>query len=328
MWKRFFDQQPAASIYALWRSNEVHHSFIGKKRNFETSGNESDTRYAPGWPFRRESLNELLSQPPSRHLSRAVAGEIVDVNSVLRSRPMKGFLFVFAVMFCIPVVLFFPWNIGVKFMMRLGFSERGVGRVVSYEATSQTVNDVRTYAVHMMVTAADGREYFATCYVEGVERVPDAATFPVMYYSRDPRYAIFQGARLDMGVWWLTLFLLPVVVIFCILGIAGRRKRRRLAVLRDGELALADVDYIKETNVSVNGHLMYIMRFRFDSHAGSETVERKLWGPQANGIRSGALRKQRLRLVYDPFSPQDVVLLDMTDSDDPARLEKRRPERE
>lgn len=272
-----------------------------------------------------ELLDTFLAAPLPRYVPPSLMKKVLEANSLFAVHPYGKYVAIgFMLAFGLCAALFFPWNYPVDFLMRRGMSEEGAGRIVSYERTGRVVNDNPVMRVNMLVTGADGNEHKARCYVEGESGVPGyaegrfeksgRATKPVpvrvLYYTRDPRYAIFRGARLDSDSGG-QYFLIPALF-FAALLLHGSVKRRRIyRLLRDGQTAFAEVTYIKELKASLNECRLCSMRFTFPHSGGSQTIRRILVGPRVEAIRSAAHVKGKMRVLHDRGKPGRALLLDM-----------------
>jgi len=222
---------------------------------------------------------------------------------------MTGFLSVFgAVFFSFGMIFVWVFGAGLSPLneWRLSGSFAAAPAVVEeVSATGGTVNDVTVYEYRFRYTPGDGIPLYGTCYTTG-KRWSEGTRAAAHYLPGNPEVARLEGSRISQFPPWILL----IVLIFPVVGLclfipsvfSGRRK---IKLLRYGEITGAENITVSPTNTRVNDVPVMKYAYAFRDRMGQ--------------VYTGASRalptekigdEQREPVLYLPSNPRRSMLVD------------------
>jgi len=177
------------------------------------------------------------------------------------------------------------------------------GTLLEVKETSASENNVRIYS-YKYSFRAEGTDHEGVSYSTGRRHEPGEQVV-VEYVEGNPALSRLRGMRrAEFGPWVLFVLIFPLVgFIFIVVSLRGGLKANRL--LAHGKLAWGQLVSKEPTNTRINNRVVYKLTFDFQPEEGghAQAVARSHMPEKLQD-------EQRERLLYDPFRPENAVLLD------------------
>lgn len=207
----------------------------------------------------------------------------------------------------------FVWAFGgSSALYDLAYFQRDVavteGRISAVIETNMSINEERVYE-YQYAYRVNGVEYFgATKAYYGEHKVNDPAS--VEYTSRNPTRSRIQGLEFKR---WVALVagIFPMIgLVFIALGI--RKGIRGARLLRHGKQTTGTLVSQEPTNTEVNDEPVFEFTFEFEVEGEGffEVVARTHLTERFAGEESDDEDDVREPLLYNPYDPNDAILLD------------------
>lgn len=276
-----------------------------------------------------EDLERFVGEPTPRYVP---ASYLKSLYAATVGGQWSGFLVflcaLFVCVFGVAALVMFPWNAPAALLMSLGWRESVRGEAVSYVMTSARIRYnngpwQHIYKVNLRFTpAAGGREVSTFCYVTGQSALPDGlpnadgtahagagVPMTIRYFPPAPGCAVIPGGSTDSSYIFPAIFgffalaaLAPLLVFFV-------KKRRFRKILAEGEPALAAIETIEETSLTINNQRVHAVHLFMESDLGGEYGVVKARGPRLDFFRGCLAENRKLKVLYLPDSPNRVALL-------------------
>lgn len=276
-------------------------------------------------------LAAILREPPPRDIRKDVARRALTANGMSAS-PFLGFLVV-ALGLGLVVMMYevFPWGLPVQLLMQMGWSRPAVAEVTRLEHTriyeggdsKRRRRGLPVYRVHFRLRTEDGLRVDGVNYYTGTRRLPpgsgllalatsggevrDPIEIPAEYFPLAPSCALLPGGRLSTLSAFSVLFgLFPLA--FCVLvALHLIKKRRILALLRDGLTARAEVVDCRSTKAKANKRRRYRVTLLHDGGEGENEATVYAYGEEAGYYQSCLRTRETVPVVYLPDRPWVVM---------------------
>ena len=212
------------------------------------------------------------------------------------------FFFAFGAVF---VLIFFPFQ-SIFSESATGKDPAVEGKISLVRGTDASVNEEQVYKYIYTYSAPDGGDYEGVGYATG--EVFDEGDDVVVYYRQsNPQISMVEGLRKSEfggGVGMIVLIFPAIGLLMLFFG--TRKTIRSIGVLRVGELAKGKLVNKEATNTSINEQTVYKMTFEFTAKDG------KVYRALAKTHKTYNLEDdEEEQLFYDPYNPENAVLLDI-----------------
>jgi len=179
------------------------------------------------------------------------------------------------------------------------------GVVTNVEITNTTVNDMRVYAFHYEYRLPDGSVHSGKSFSEDIY-YEVGAPVKVRYSEAEPGVSRIEGMRAGEFSPWILLIMIPFVLVGAGFFLFGLRKAKKdIYLLQVGEVAYGTLVGKEATSMKINKQTVYKLYFRFTAADGNtyDTVCK-------SHITHLLEDEEKEKLVYDPNSPEQALLLD------------------
>lgn len=290
-------------------------------------------------PKRERCVNDVVLAKLEKHLAenppRSIPSDLANqVNAEYGGffPPRTAFFLPFLmVIFWIAAIIMVPWRYPAEVLLRLGWNESGRALVTRLEKTSASIGGdseknkpgIPIYRVYFEVAFPDGKRVETVNYYTGLEDIPgkaegvfDESGQAAGDYAIEARYLPFAPACALLPDGRLSAFppFAALVAIFpiglTVFWIVFLRKRRRvLDLLRDGELAEAEVLDCEKTGVAVNNRPRHKVRLKVSGRSGNGETTISVYGRQAELYRHLAGKGGSIRVLWLPHVPGAILPL-------------------
>lgn len=275
-----------------------------------------------------ELEKSLTAHPPRAIPSDLVKRAGVEIGGLFSRRAMF-FLLILLLAFWVAAFILLPWRYPSEVLVRLGWNLNAHSLVTQREKTSASVGGdsernvpgVPIYRVHFTVQTQDGKRVEAANYYTGLNRIPGEEegvfgrdgmatknfTAEARYLPFSPANALLPDGRLSPFPPYVALVAIFPIGITILWVIFLRKRRRFRTLLRDGELAEAEIAECAKTGTVVNGRPRYKVRLKIIHRLGSDEAGVSVYGQQAELYHRLATEGGRIRVLWLP-GVQDAVL--------------------
>ncbi len=276
-------------------------------------------------------LENYLAENPPRTIPPDLVKHAGRELGLLHTTRAAIFWLLIVAAFWAAGIIMVPWGYPVEAAIRLGWHETAPAVVTKRNKTSSSVGGnkkrrqpgVPVYAVHFLVQTQAGKPAEAVNYYTGLTGMPGEAEGvyaadgkAVRDFTVEARYLPFAPASALLPQGRLSLFppLAALVAIFPIgatlITLAFLKKRSRFfALLRDGELADAEVVDCQKTGLVVNGQARYKVNLNLAGPAGHSEAAVFAYGRQGELYQRLSQEKGKAKVLWLPYDASTVTLI-------------------
>lgn len=257
-----------------------------------------------------DDLEAFLRQRPPRDVPRNILRRRVPAGLGWFSLLFGGAFLGIGTVF---VAIFFPWNWTAELSLDRGNGETAEAVVTGNEPTNMTVNDRRVHRISYRFAGPSG-EVKGECYFTG--RAPDVdSVVEVNFLEHDPQTNRLVGGRIDpFGYFGGFVIIFPFVGLIVMLS-AHWFRRHQMRLLKHSQFAMATVQEIRQTNVTVNDQRRYQIQLAFDDSTTDRIHNHNAYGEEVRLARSHLESGEPIGVLYDPAKPSRLLFAEALLSD-------------